>query len=218
MQPPPRLQPPQQPRSRKTLERIVAAGLAILEEEGPSGVTVQAVVSRARSSVGSFYARFRGKDDLLAYLADSVRDSAIAEWRESVAEPQLSGALLPEMVASAVDHLVEVRERWDASVKAAAGLADRSSDHDAFRRSVVEELATRLLERRSEVTHPHPDVAVRVGLWAVLGVIDHEGSSVTTTDLDSDGLRRECATLLMSYLAGRPATESGRVEFFDVWS
>lgn len=218
MQFPSRLRPPKQPRSRRTLERLVAAGLAILDEEGPSGVTVQAVVSRARSSVGSFYARFKGKDDLLAYLADSVRDSAIAEWRESVAEPPLSGTLLPEMVGSAIHHLVEVRERWDAGVRAAAGLADRSSDHDAFRRSVVEELASRLLERRSEITHPHPDVAVRVGLWAVLGVVDHEGSKVTTTDLDSDGLRRECAALLMSYLAGRPSTENGRVEFFDVWS
>jgi AcrR family transcriptional regulator len=209
----PRLQPPKQPRSRRTLERIVAAGLAILEEQGPAGVTVQAVVSKARSSVGSFYARFRGKDDLLAYLADLVRDSAIAEWRESVAAPQLSGVLLPEMIGSAVDHLLEVRERWDSGVRAAAGLADRAADHDAFRHSVVEELAARLLERRSEITHPSPDIAVRVGLRAVLGAIDHDGSDVTTADL-----RRECATLLMVYLAGGPPREGGTVEFFDVWS
>jgi len=206
-----RVQPPKQPRSRKTLERIVAAGLAILQEKGPGGVTVQAVVRRSRSSVGSFYARFRGKEDLLAYLAQSVRESAMAEWRESVADPNRAAGKLPEAVTSAVDHLIEVRDRWDAGVRAAAGLSEGASDHEAFRASVVDELATRLLEHRSEITHDRPEVAVRVGLRAAIGVIDH-------ADLDTEGQRRECTTLLMAYLAGGSGSNGESVEFFDVWS
>ena len=64
--------PPKQTRSRRTLERIVQASLDILEREGPDGLTVQAIVERAGSSVGSFYARFGGKDDLLEYVGDRV--------------------------------------------------------------------------------------------------------------------------------------------------
>ena len=51
------LNPPKQSRSRRTLERIVQAALKILEEQGHKALTVQAVVDRADSSVGSFYAQ-----------------------------------------------------------------------------------------------------------------------------------------------------------------
>ena len=74
--------PPKQSRSRKTLERIVNAALEILAAEGPAALTVQAVASRANSSVGSFYARFRGKDDLLNYLGTRV-------WEDVRARPRL---------------------------------------------------------------------------------------------------------------------------------
>lgn len=216
--PSPSLTPPQQPRSRKTLARLVAAGRAILEEEGPAGVTVQAVVSRARSSVGSFYARFGGKDDLLAYLREQVRESALAEWHEALASKPRDGTGLREVGGAAVDHLVEVRARWHASLKSAAALPAGESDYDAFRRRVVEALAERLLESRSEITHPKPELAARVGLWAVLGVIDHEGSGETETDLDAEALRTECVELLVSYLGGATGAGNEPVEFFDVWS
>lgn len=213
----PRVAPPKQPRSQRTFERIVAAGVALLDEQGPEAVTVQAVVRRARSSVGSFYARFRGKEDLLAYLAQQVRESALSEWRASVDEAQLQAAQLPQVVRAAVDHVIEVRERWDAGVRAAAGLTDRQSDYDAFRRGVVEELARRLLERRVEITHRSPEIAVRVGLWAVLGAVDHKGSTKTASDLNDETLRQECVALLLAYLSGDAAAGGEPVEFFDVW-
>lgn len=216
--PSPSLTPPQQPRSRKTLERLVAAGLAILEEEGPAGVTVQAVVARARSSVGSFYARFRGKDDLLAYLREQVRDSALSEWHDALESAPLSAVSLRELAGGVVDHLIDVRTRWHSSLKSAAGLPSGEADYDAFRRRVVEELAARLLERRSEIGHPSPERAVRVGLWAVLGVLDHEGSGETETDLDDEALRQECVGLLVAYLGGDRGRAAAPVEFFDVWS
>lgn len=214
----PQLSPPKQPRSKKTLERIVAAGVAILEEEGPSAVTVQAVVKRARTSVGSFYARFRGKDDLLAYLAEHVRESALAEWKAAAKGSRPAEAGLPEVIRTAVAHLFEVQLRWDAGVRAAAGLRERPADHRAFRWGVVEELAERLLERRHEMTHPSPEAAVRLGLCAVLGVIDHLRPEDTSAELDPDALRDECVTLLTAYLMGGVSDAGAQVDFFDVWS
>lgn len=196
----------------------MAAGRAILEEEGPAGVTVQAVVARARSSVGSFYARFGGKDDLLAYLREQVRDTTLSEWHDALASTPWGATGLRDLASAVVDHLIEVRSRWHASLKSAAGLPAGEADYEAFRRRVVEELAVRLLERRSEIVHPSPERAARIGLWAVLGVIEHVGSGGTETGLDDEVLRQECVALLVAYLGGDAGRDMGQVEYFDVWS
>lgn len=209
---------PKQPRSRKTLERLVSAGLAILVEEGPAGVTVQAVVARARSSVGSFYARFRGKDDLLAYLRESIRESAAAEWSEALFAQSWSDNGLPTLAGEVIDLLLELRARWEARLRAARGLSSGEADYEAFRGRIVDELAARLLERRSDITHTHPEVAVRVGLWAVLGVIDHTPSGHAVGEIAPEALHHECSELLLGYLMGSARGRSEQVEFFDVWS
>ena len=209
---------PKQPRSRKTLERLVAAGLAILEEKGPAGVTVQAVVARARSSVGSFYARFGSKDDLLAYLREHIRESATTEWSEAILAKSWSDNALRDLTVEVIDLLLELRARWEGRLRAAQGLSSGEADYEGFRRGIVEELASRLLERRSEIRHPNPEVAVRVGLWAVLGVIDHTPSGHAVGDLTLEALRHECSELLLRYLVGSSGGSGEQVEFFDVWS
>jgi len=207
---------PKQARSQRTLGRIVAAGLELLEEGGPDAVTVQAVVSRARSSVGSFYARFKGKEDLLAHLRDRVRQSAESEWRATVGAASWETSL--EGVATgAVDLLLDLRPRFDARIRSADRLIAGGQD-DGPTRKALDELAARLLERRDEITHPDPERAVRVGLAAVLGVAEHlSAESSGVPDADPDGLRTECVRLLLGYLSGGPPKASGPVEFFDVW-
>ena len=78
--------PPKQDRSRLTLDRIAGAALELMEEVGVEGATVAAIVKRAGASVGSFYARFPGKEDLVRYLQDRV-------WAE--ARERLSKAKSP---------------------------------------------------------------------------------------------------------------------------
>ena len=73
---------PQQERSRRTLQRILDAGLHLLEHEGPDSLTVTGITKRARTSVGSFYARFQGKDDLLRYLGERSLNEALEVWAQ----------------------------------------------------------------------------------------------------------------------------------------
>jgi AcrR family transcriptional regulator len=211
-----RISHPKQPRSQRTLERIVAAGLALLEQGGPDAVTVQAVVSKARSSVGSFYARFRGKEDLLEYLRDHVRRSAAAEWSHTIGaeawEKSLEG-----IAARAVALLLDLRPDYEARIRSADRLVAHGEDDEPTRRA-LDELAKRLLERREEITHPDPERAVRIGLAAVLGVGQHAHAVIAKeSDSDPDGLRTECTHLLLGYLTGRARDESASVDFFDVW-
>lgn len=77
---PPGFREPRQERSRETLRRIVSATESILTERGPEGVTVQDVVDHAGTSVGSFYARFDGKEAVLRYVEERFWRSAEERW------------------------------------------------------------------------------------------------------------------------------------------
>ena len=72
--------PPQQARSRRTLVRIVEASRTVIAERGRERLTVQEVVARARVSVGSFYARFAGREELLRYLDDELGSRERNRW------------------------------------------------------------------------------------------------------------------------------------------
>ena len=220
---PPALNPPKQPRSRRTLERIVRAALDILEEEGPSGVTVQAVVARAGSSVGSFYARFGGKDDLLEYLGSRVWDEALGRWSEAVAARSWAEMDLAELIAGAVGLLFDVRRSRVEQLRSLDRMAGGTGAYDSFRAHLLQDLESLLLERRAEFRHESPELAVRLGLRAVLGVLDGELEGELEVEPGDeadprDVLLRECRDLLLAYLVGgRSAGDPAQVDFFDVW-
>ncbi len=63
--------PPQQDRSRKSLERILAAAETVLLR-GIDGFTIANVAVEGGLTVGGIYARFKSKDELLQALKDRV--------------------------------------------------------------------------------------------------------------------------------------------------
>lgn len=211
------LNPPQQSRSRRTLERIVAASLEILASEGPAGLTVHAVVDKADSSVGSFYARFRGKDDLLEYLGERVWQEALDRWNAAVVGHDWSALDFPGLVEGSVTLLIDAQRSRSVYLRSIDQASGRRTDAYArFRSQLLSGLADLLLERSDEIAHEDPEVAVRLGLRAVLGAID--GETRARHRLDREILVRECRTLLLGYLTGRSAgAPSGDVDFFDVW-
>lgn len=217
---PAQINEPKQSRSRRTLERIVAAALEILAEEGPDGLTVNRVVKRAGSSVGSFYARFKGKEDLLDYLEERVWTAALERWREALDARDWSGVALGEMAEGAVGLLIDAqrsRSRYLVAIDQAGPGQGRA--YEQFQAQIVEGLARIFLERRSEIVHDDPDLAVHVGLCAVLGVINAERDGrLSSEELSREVVVREGSAVLKAYLTGSSDGESeGGVEFFDVW-
>jgi AcrR family transcriptional regulator len=215
------LKPPKQPRSRRTLERIVSAALDLLEAEGPTGVTVQAVVARARSSVGSFYARFRGKDDLLEYLSERVWDDALTRWNEAVESHAWSDMTLAQIVEGSVGLLFDVRRSRVDHLRQLDRMAGGGDAYERFRRLLLESLEELLMGRQGEMRHAEPQLAVRLGLSAVLGVLDaglDARPNPESEPVDRDRLVSECTDLLLGYLVGSaPERGTEPVEFFDVW-
>jgi len=208
--------PPKQSRSRKTLERIVKASLEILASEGPDGLTVHAVVDRAGSSVGSFYARFKGKDDLLDYLGERVWTEARDRWAARLEERDWSEVPLPDLVEAAVGLLIDAHQSRAVYLQAIDRAAGSGGAFVSFRDHLLTGLAGLLLEHRDEMTHPQPEMAVRLALEAVLGVVDGEGRR--TSPLPREALLHECRSLVSAYLTGEASAAGGKpVDFFDVW-
>ncbi len=217
--PPSSLNPPKQSRSRRTLERIERASFEILEQEGPDGLTVQAIVDRADSSVGSFYARFQGKDDLLDYLGERAWQEASERWREALASRDWQTLDLPQLAEGAARLLLEA-ERSRASYLAALDRAGGGGEgsYQAFRAHLLDGLEKILLSRRADIDHLDPVLAVRTGLRAVLGVVGAaEGPGWAPRP---ERLVHESRELLVSYLqpsAERSEVPPGGVDFFDIW-
>jgi AcrR family transcriptional regulator len=215
---PAEINPPKQSRSRRTLERIVAASLELLATEGPDGLTVHKVVAKADSSVGSFYARFKGKDDLLDYLGERIWTEALARWNAELTSRDWSDYSLAQMVEGAVGLLIDAQRSRSAYLKALdrAGGAQGHA-YDRFQTELLAGLSELLLQQSMEIAHDDPQRAVRLGLRAALGVIDAEYRAVVDR-LPQDVLLDECRVLVLGYLTGSDGRASAAtVEFFDVW-
>ena len=232
--PSPLFRPPKQSRSRQTLDRIAAAALELMEEKGLEGATVAAIVERAGASVGSFYARFPGKDDLVRYLQDRVWTEARERWDQALGAQAWEGLSMAAVVEGVVGLLLR-SFRADFHHRKVLG-RDRSFDPEAarevlaFHEHILDSVTPLLLSRREEMTHPDPEVAVRFGYRFVVGAIREfleleEARAVSAVDLGrkppSAELGREVARVWIGYLSpgvgDRDHERPGEVDFFDPW-
>ena len=219
------LHSPKQERSRRTLNAIVRASLELLSEGGLEGTTVQEIVDRAGRSVGSFYARFAGKADLLRYLEHALWDDALVRWSEAVVGHRWDGLELDEVVEGVIRLLVTI-ERTSAAQRRVLGArrpGGAAEVAQAFTDAVHRDVSRLILAHRDRMAHPEPEVAVAVGLAAVRGAaVGSDGSSGTGAMpvLGEDRRVAELTQLLLSYLGVDEhglRQASTQVEFFDIW-
>ena len=97
MSPPTTPQPPRQARSRETLTRIKRATEELMDEQPFEKITIQQIVKKAKTTTGSFYARFQDKDSLLETLHTEHVAEVVGLMRASLDE--LPETALPERVA-----------------------------------------------------------------------------------------------------------------------
>jgi AcrR family transcriptional regulator len=197
----------------------VRASVEILEQEGPDALTVQAIVDRAGSSVGSFYARFGGKDDLLDYLGARLWRDASERWEQALASRDWDALDLAQLAEGSARLLLEAERSHASYLKALGHVAGKDDAYEAFRAHLLEGLERLFVARGESIDHLDPVMAVRVGLRAVLGIVSaKEGAGWAPPP---ERIVLECREVLLSYLqpaatrAGAPP--GGQVDFFDVW-
>ena len=219
----PVFRPPRQERSRRTLERILRATRELLAEQGADATSVQQIVDRAGSSVGSFYARFDGRDDLLDYLERRVWDEARERWDRALEEREWDRLGLSELATGVVRLLLDVG-RHEAGVRRALQVrrgagADGALPIRRFQAHVRRGIRELLLSHAGEMVHPDPHRAVELGLHVVVGGLRELDAAGGWPD---DELVGEVSRLFLGYL-GSEAAEGGEgepapIDFFDVWA
>jgi len=222
----PSLRPPRQDRSRRTLERLEKAALTVLLEEGVEGTTVARIVDRARSSVGSFYARFATREDLFRHLEVRLWDEALERWREMTREEGW-GELTPVEGVGRVLHFLVRMELEDGGRR--RGLAAAAPEGPAREREVVFH-AGALTELRERLLDPVPPPARHPGGMAALTlgyrIVGSAIGALARDGVDAGHLADELAHLLMAYLGveealGRDASPQRDQEGqdpFEVWA
>jgi len=202
--------PPQQARSRATLERLLDAAEALIRERGPAGLSVPEVVRRARSSTGSFYARFRDKNALLRAVEErffanleALLDSLLDEdrWRD-VPTPALVAVCVREMLRGVEAHAELLR----AFAFRSAQQPGFEAEVQRFRERMVHGFRRLLLSRRDEMGHPDPELAIDMALEAAFAFMQSRILSggrplVAGPPIDDARLERELVRHFLAYVA-----------------
>lgn len=204
---------PQQERSQKTLQKLLEATEALIREGGLDAVTVPAVVKRAGSSVGSFYARFPDKNALLETMHERECQQTIVTADVALDPALWEGRSLEEIVRALVSFAVRVfgsrRSVMTAFHRALGGdpgYAKRRANNGI-------ELGMRalrlLLVHRDRIGHPEPEVAIPMGLRMLTATLEQRNAfsaaRLQAIDVDDETLERELERMLLAYLDVRPA-------------
>jgi AcrR family transcriptional regulator len=160
---------------------------------------VQDVVARARISVGSFYARFSGRDELLRYLDEELAARERGRWEGAFADRITADSPLQDRVRAVVDLLI-------------GSAAALSAESHAHLRGAA---AATVLANRRGLRHSEPEAAVELAYVATLGAVRNRPAGWS-----DERLGEELVRMWLGYLgAGRDRDETnGGVDFFDVWA
>ncbi len=205
---------PKQARSERTLHRLLDAAEALIEEKGLHDVSVPEIVQRAGSSVGGFYARFRDKNELLRALEERFFREQRGRVEALTGPARWRRAPLAEVVRRLAAELVGVCREREALIHAFVARAVHDVEFRGsalrFRRGVAERVADFLLERPEPIRHPHPRLAVELGVQivfsAVLARVVFGEVRAAGKRLDDATLARELTRNFLAYLGIDGAT------------
>lgn len=205
------VRPPRQERSQVTLNRILDATESLLRDRLMEEITLAEVLSRSGVSVGAFYARFRNKDALVSCLYDRY-DRRLGEATARVLErSRWRDHTLSDRVRVLIRYVAMQYRRHRGLLRALilharAQPGAINAEQHRHRQRFYDDVTRFLLECRSEISHPDPEAAVRLGLLmagaAMRDKILHGDAPQPRSVIASDSwLAREVTRALLSYLS-----------------
>jgi AcrR family transcriptional regulator len=200
--------PPRQRRSRESLERVLQAGVELLDETDYDGFTLGELSRRANVSVGSIYARFGSKDDLFLALQELIQ--ARLHDEQSAAFAAIEQADPGATIVDAVGVLAGAMRHHGAVLRVLmvrSALDERTRASGSQAASGVAELFTAcVLRRRDAIVHPDPELAVDVAFRMVFATLARRVIFGPTFEskrrIGWERFVAEQATLCRAYLLG----------------
>ncbi|ACM31314.1 hypothetical protein A6U89_30665 [Agrobacterium sp. B133/95] len=202
---------PRQKRSRNSLEKLMTAGVDLLEEKGFEGLSIAELSIRSGVSIGSIYQRFEGKDALFASLQEEILKRIDAEQSDLFRRIDSS---LPDdrLVVEAVGRLAIFFQQNEGLLKIMIlrGAVDEDTRRRGSRSSIQLALAFEsfLLSSIRRFGHAQPEVAADVCFRIVYATFTRRIMSGSTfeseTVLSWETLGDEVAHVCASYLLSPP--------------
>src|ERR1700761_8417469 len=169
---------PQQARSRQTMERLLAATIALIEDQGLGGVTIPEIAAKAGLSSGSIYRRFADKDALVRAAFLQLLEEAQTVNRANLPPDLFQGRSLEDALRALSRALVAQYRGRTGVLKALDQFVDLQAD-EAFREHAVDvtEASTRtlvatLLPFGSQVAAENPERAITFALLSAITLIE----------------------------------------------
>jgi AcrR family transcriptional regulator len=98
---------PRQQRGHETLDALVAATAALMEEVGYEQLTTKAIAARAGTSIGSFYQFFANKEAVVDELVQRYRGQVRTYLASAIGDPRRDG-IQPAWVSQIILGLGEI--------------------------------------------------------------------------------------------------------------
>jgi len=198
---------PQQARSILSMARMLDAADALFAEGGDEALTVEAVVERSSTSVGSFYARFGDRNGLLEAMHERFLERLATGGQIAIQaaarQKKLVGAL--EVL---ITHIFAIVREYRNSAR--FFVMHRSNDvkmraqgiqANAFFARMFTDL---VLRYQNEIAHAKPanaaDVAWRMTFAMFAQQVMFENQEVSGAAISDKALVRELARCLTAYL------------------
>ncbi len=166
------VRPPKQARSQRTLERLLDATEFLIAEGGVESITISAVVRRAKSSVGAFYARFPDKESLLRCVVERFYEEASATNQVVLEPKRWDGVPLRHVLQSALRFVTQVTVERRGIIAAIATRPAAETGPESLALALLDDVASGLLalikHRGLATIATDPERAVRTLVWMVL--------------------------------------------------
>lgn len=196
-----------QQRSRATLEKLLSAGVELLEEKGYEGLSIGELSARSKVSVGSIYQRFEGKETLFAALRERILERLDAQQSDLFLPVDRE---LPDdvLVVEAVIRLATLLRRHESLLRVMIlrGAVDAETRQRGSRSSVALARAyeSHLLGSVRRFGHPDPRLAVDMSFRIVYATLTRRimsgPSFESETDIDWESFVAELARSQARYL------------------
>jgi AcrR family transcriptional regulator len=199
--------PPQQLRSRETLDRILDAAEQVLDRKTFNEATLAEIMEHAGVTVGAFYRRFPDKDALLHHLDERFFTELHGRAEDLLQPRRWDGVpvtvIIDEIAAQAVEvyhsrrgllRSLFIRARMDSVLQQSAMKVNQH---------FLERLRVVLLPHAHEMTHPDPQRAIELGFMMIIGALRELvvfGEIWPSPPSDMGVLPREIARMYCGYL------------------
>jgi AcrR family transcriptional regulator len=170
------LRPTRQLRSQRSLERIVEALVALIEEKTFEEITVTEVCARAGVAIGTFYDRVGNKDALLEHLRRRFYAEILTQVDHGFAPGRFDGLSPQAMLAINAREMVALHRRRQGAIRATIVEARRSAAFAAHARELNAVLMQRvtaawLRKREAFVPGRDPEQLARTTFLLAVGFL-----------------------------------------------